>query len=475
VGRAGRPGRGPDRSASSRPLTAPEPDGRRLPAGFLFGAATSAYQIEGGAALGGRTASVWDVLGAVPGRIADGSSGTVAVDHYHHWSDDVAQLADLGVTGYRMSLSWSRLQPHGRGPANPAGVAFYDRLIDRLLSAGIAPFVSLHHRDLPLEVMERGGWLARETTDDFADYTALAAAAIGDRVAAWATIDEPLLETAYGYAVGIDPPGLTLLGGAFQAAHHQLLAHGRAAAVLRSVSTAQIGIVNRHTTVDPARSRAADRIAAGFFDLYHNRQFADPILRGSYPVAILDMPGAGTDVIRDGDLALISAPLDYYGISHAHPTTVAAAPGNTAIPFSLEPGHDMPMSPAGWPIHPESLTRLLVEMDRRYPNLPPMYVTGSGGAFDEEPAAAGSGTDAAAPPDLDRIAYLDDHLAAITAAMTAGCDVRGYFHWSLLDSWEWAEGFTRRFGLIRVDPISLERIPRASFAHYRDLIASHRR
>jgi beta-glucosidase len=315
--------------------------------------------------------------------------------------------------------------------------------------------------------MERGGWLSRTSTDAFADYAAIAADAIGDRVAAWATIDEPVLEMAYGYAIGIDAPGLTLLGGAFQATHHQLLAHGRAVAALRSGSAAPIGIVNRHTTVDTAGRGSAARAAARFYDLYHNRQFADPILLGRYPDAILGMPGAATEVVHDGDLAAISAPLDYYGVSYAHPTVVAAAPGNSAVPFSLEPGTGMPMSPAGWPIHPESLTRLLVDLVRRYPTMPPVYVTGSGAAFDD-------GSDAAAAPDLERIAYLDGHLAAISAAIRAGCDVRGYFHWSLLDTWEWAEGFTRRYGLVRVDPASLERSPRASFAHYRWLIAAGR-
>ena len=419
--------------------------------------------------MGGRTPSIWDVYGAAPGRIADGSSGAVAVDHYHRWPSDLTLLTDLGVGAYRMSLSWSRLQPHGRGPANPAGIDFYDRLVDRLLDAGIDPFVSLDHWDMPLEVMELGGWLTRATADAFADYAQLAAHALGDRVAAWATVDEPLLEMAYGYAIGIDAPGLTLLGGAFQATHHQLLAHGRAAQVLRSSTAAPIGIVNRHTTVDPVGRNGADRAAARFYDRYHNRQFADPILLGSYPTAILEMPDAGIDVIRDGDLATISAPLDYYGISFAHPTVVGAAPGNSSIPFSLEVRPGTAMSPAGWPIHPESLTRLLVELDRRYPNLPPVYVTGSGGAFDDEPTGTG-----ATAPDLPRIAYLDGHLAAIAAAVAAGCDVRGYFHSALLDSWEWAEGFTRKFGLVQVDPSTLERTPRASFAHYRELIASYR-
>ena len=437
---------------------------RALPEGFVFGTAGSAYQLEGAAAVGGRTPSMWDVFGALPGRIADGSTADVAVDHYHRWEADLALLAELGVGASRMSLSWSRIQPKGAGPANPAGLAFYDRVIDGLLEHGIAPFVGLHHWDMPLEVMERGGWLARETADAFADYVALAADAFGDRVDSWSTLTDPLVQTAYGYALGIDAPGLTLLGGAFQATHHQLLAHGRAVEMLRQRTRGSVGIVNHHTTVSPAGRSAADRAAARFYDAYHNQQFTDPILAGKYPATILTMPGAAADVIRDGDLQLISAPLDFYGVSYSHPTVIAAVPDNASIPFSLEVPSGARLTDAGWPIDPASLTAVLVDLHRRYPALPPVFVTGAGGAFDDR-----IGTDEILP-DSDRIAFLDDHLDAVAAAVEQGCDVRGYFHWSLLDSWEWAEGFSRHFGLVRVDPDTLDREPRASFAHYRELI-----
>ncbi len=435
-----------------------------LPVGFSFGVANSALQIEGAAAIGGRTPSMWEVFAAAPGRIADGSSGVVAIDHYHRWERDLQLLGDLGATAYRLSLSWSRIQPHGAGPAGPVGIAFYDRLIDRLLDGGIAPFVGLHHWDMPLELMELGGWLSRDTADAFADYVELAATAFGDRVTAWTTVNEPLVHMAYGYAVGIDAPGLTMLGAAFQATHHQLLAHGRAVEVLRSTARGSVGIINHHTCVDPAGQHADDIAAARFYDAYHNRQFADPILLGKYPQSILAMPGAATEIIADGDLALISAALDFYGVSYAHPTVIAAAPDNRSIPFSLEVLDDAPLTAGGWPNHPESLTRVLTELRARYPTLPPVYVTGIGGAYDDEQI------DGTVQPDLHRIAYLDGHLQAIAAAVRQGCNIRGYFHWSMFDSWEWAEGFTRRFGLVRVDPDSLEREPRASFAHYRDRI-----
>ena len=437
---------------------------RLPPKGFVFGTAGSAYQVEGAAGVDGRTPSMWDVFGALPGRIVDGSTADVAVDHYHRWESDLALLADLGVGAHRMSLSWSRIQPTGAGPANPSGLAFYDRVIDRLLEFGIAPFVGLHHWDMPLEVMERGGWLARDTADAFAEYAALAADAYGDRVDSWATLTDPLVQTAYGYALGIDAPGLTLLGGAFQAAHHQLLAHGRAVEVLRERTRGSVGIVNHHTAVSPAGRSAADRAAARFYDSYHNRQFTDPILSGHYPATILTMPGAAIDVIRDGDLSVISAPLDFYGVTYAHPTVIAAVPANASIPFSLEVPAGAALTDAGWPVDPPSLTAVLVDLHRRYPALPPVFVTGAGAAFDDRSDAG------AVQPDTDRITFLDDHLDAVAAAVEQGCDVRGYFHWSLLDSWEWAEGFSRHFGLVRVNEDTLGREPRASFAHYRDLI-----
>ncbi len=447
----------------------------KLPAGFTFGVTTSATQVEGAAEVGGRTPSIWDVFAGVPGRIADDSSPAVAIDHYHRWDSDLALLKLLGTTAYRFTLSWSRLQPTGRGGADPRGVGFYDRVLDLLLDNGIAPSVGLHHADLPLELMEEGGWLLRSTADAFAEYASLAAAAFGDRVAAWSTVDEPFSQLAYGYAVGIDAPGLTLLGGAFQATHHLLLAHGQASRVLRSETSGAVGIVNDHTAVRPAHRTGADRIAATFYDAYHNRQFADPVLLGHYPPAVLEMDGAATDVVQDGDLATISGPLDFYGVSFSHPVTVGAAPDNARIPFSLEVPPGAPLTAAGWPAQPEALTDVLTELSRRYPELPPVIVVGSGAAFDDGRTVAPGGADPGRPaPDSDRIAWIDGALAAIAAAVGRGSVVTGYFHRSLLDSWEWTEGFTRRFGLVKVDPVSLDRTPRASFDHYRRLIRSHR-
>ncbi len=453
----------------------------RLPTGFDFGVTSTAAQVEGAAGDNGRTPSIWDVFAGVPGRIVDGSSPAVAVDHFHCWKTDLALLQALGVTSYRFTLSWSRLQPTGRGAADPRGVAFYDRLLDRLLDYCITPFVGLHQADMPLELMEDGGWLVRSTAEAFADYTALAAAALGDRVAAWSTVDEPLTELAYGYAVGIDAPGLTLLDGAFQAAHHQLLAHGLATAVLRSAVPGAVGIVNDHTAVRPAGRGAAARIAAGRYDAYHNRQFADPVLLGRYPPALLDMPGAATDVIADRDLALIGAPLDFYGVGFTHPVTVGAAPENARIPFTMEVAPGSARTAAGWPDEPGSVAEVLAMLTRRYPAMPPMVVIGGGAAFDDpgpdEPASGGTAgrAEPASPvPDDARSAWIDGVLGGIADAVAAGSVVTGYFHRSLLDSWEWTEGFTRTRGLVGVEPDTLERRPRASFQHYRRLIERHR-
>ena len=448
------------------------PDDRppQLPSGFRFGVATTAAQVEGAADDDGRTPSIWDVFAGAPGRITDGSSPAVAVDHYHRWAGDLSLAKTMGVGVFRMTLSWSRLQPTGRGAPNPRGVAFYDRLLDRLLGDGIAPHVGLHHADMPLELMEEGGWLVRSTADAFAEYAALAAAAFGDRVAAWSTVDEPLTQLAYGYAVGLDAPGLTLLDGAFQAAHHQLLAHGMAAAVLRSTASGAIGIVNDHTVVRPARRTGADRVAAQCYDAYHNRQFADPVLLGRYPEQLLHMPDVPTDVIHEGDLELIAAPLDFYAVGYSHPVTVSAAPGNARIPFSLEVPPGARLTAAGWPDDPAAMTDLLIDLNRRYPALPPVLVIGTGAAFADTATGAAPADPGAVPPDPDRIAWIDGALAGIAAAIAQGCDVTGYVHRSLLDSWEWTEGFTRSFGLVRVDPATLERRPRASFDHFRHVI-----
>ncbi len=440
-----------------------------LPPAFLFGAATSATQIEGGSTALGRTPSIWDVYAALPGRIADGSTPDVAADEIHRWADDVALLAELGVGAYRFSLSWPRLQPTGTGPAGSAGVAYYDRLVDALLAASLQPHVALHHWDMPLPVMEDGGWLIRDTAERFAEYTGLAVRALGDRVASWTTLDEPVLHTALGYGVGIDAPGLTLLGGAFQAAHHQLLAHGRAVQVLRAETTAPVGIVNHHTLAVPASDARADVAAARFYDAYHNHQFAGPVLAGRYPALVRRMPGAPDDVVLDGDLELISAPLDLYGVCWSHPTVVAAAPENPRIPFSLETLPGVPVSDAEIPVHPGSLTTLLADLRERYPSLPPVHVVDNGFARLDARDEVG-----ALRPDLERAAYVVDHVDAVAGAIERGVDVRAYHYRPLVDGWEWADGFTRHYGLAGLGD-DRERLPRESFRRYRELIARHRR
>ncbi len=443
-----------------------------LPPGFVFGVATSAAQTEGAAEVGGRGPSVWDAFARVPGAIADGSDPSLAVDHFHRWREDVALLADLGVDAYRFSLSWSRLLPGGRGPANPSGIDFYSRLIDALVERGIAPWVTLFHWDMPVEIMQGGGWLDRSGVDAFTEFVSVAAAAFGDRVAAWMTLNEPVVHTGFGYALGIDAPGLTLLGGAFQAAHHQLLAHARAVQVLRATPglVGDVGIVNNHTVVRPASDRDEDLLAAGMYDLYHNGQYAQPVLAGGYPEALAMLPGAAWECIHDGDEAEIATPLDFYGVNYYQPTTVAAAPDNPNLPFTFVDPTDGPVTASGWPVDPAALTDLLERLRGDYPEMPPIYITENGCAYDDVIGDGGAMAD-----DTERIDYLDTHLAAVAAAVAAGVDVRGYFHWSLMDNWEWAEGFTQRFGLVRIDPATLDRTPRASFAHYRTLIAEHRR
>ncbi len=432
---------------------------------FEFGISTSALGIEGAAAEQGRGDSIWDTIAAVPGRIADGTSGAAAIDHFHRYPADIALLRALGVDAYRFSVSWSRIQPGGTGPANPAGLDFYDRLVDALLDAGIDPWVTVYHWDLPTGRMMRGGWLDRDTADALGDLAAIVVDRIGDRVRRWTTMADPLVHMAYGHALGVDAPGLTLLDDAFASTHHLLLGHARVREALSAGGSALIGIANHHTAVRPASDSADDRAAARLYDSYHNQQFTEPILLGRYPRLLQPLVDRHRSLIREGDLRAISAPLDFYGVDYFHPTTVAAAPGNTTIPFALTVMPDVPVTEFDWPVHPESLTAVLVGLGRRYPRLPPLFVTENGAAYADTPDGA---------PDEARIAYLAGHLGAVDDAVAAGADVRGYFHRGLTDAWEGAEGLTRQFGLVAVDPAGLGRTPRASYEFFRRVIERHR-
>ncbi|GGK45304.1 beta-glucosidase [Streptomyces flaveus] len=439
-------------ASDARGATNPVP---QFPDGFLWGVSTSAHQIEGAADK--REPSVWDAFTEEPGRIKDGSTAAVACDHYHRYPEDVALLHDLGVGAYRFSISWPRV-------LSPGGLDFYDRLVDELVAAGIRPVPTLFHWDLPLAVDKEGGWLNRDTAERFAEYAAVVAERLGDRITKWITLNEPAEHTLLGHALGTHAPGKQLMFDALPAAHHQLLAHGLAVRALRAAGVTDIGIANSHGPTWPASDEAADVEAAGFYDLLLNRLFADPVLLGQYPEGLGElMPG---DV--DADLKVIAEPLDWYGINYYAPTRVGAPQGAdiqfggftlpAELPFSVREIEGYPVTDFGWPVAPEGLTELLTSFRDRYGDrLPPIVITENGCSYE--------GID-----DQERIAFLDGHLRALHRALEAGVDVRGYFVWSLLDNFEWAEGYARRFGLVHVDFDTLERTPKASYGWLRDVL-----
>ncbi len=444
-----------------------------LPAGFELGASTASYQVEGAVKEDGRGVSIWDTFCAEPGRIVDGSNGDVACDHYHRYPEDVALMAGLGLDGYRFSIAWPRVQPEGSGRLNPKGLAFYDRLVDTLLEAGVAPMATLYHWDLPQALEDNGGWLNRDTADRFAEYATVIAMKLADRVAHWTPVNEPNVVTLLGYGLGMHAPGKTLMFDAVPAAHHLLLGHGRAVQALRASGAASVGSANNHAPVWPGTSAEtatdADRQAADLYDALWNRLFADPILLGRYPDGFAElMPGPVED-----DLALIGQPLDFYGVNYYNPMRIGApaedAPDTpfSGLPFSVHPVEGYPTTAFGWPVVPDGLRELLVSLKERYADaLPPIRITENGCAYDDP--ATGPG------PDPERIDYLDSHLRAVTRAVAEGVDVRGYYTWSLMDNFEWAEGYTKRFGLVHVDYDTQKRTPRDSYGWYRSLIAAQK-
>ena len=440
-----------------------------FPSGFLWGVATAAYQIEGAVAADGRGDSVWDTFGRQPGVISGGHTGDVATDHYHRWPEDVALMADLGITAYRFSIGWPRVQPGGTGPANPAGLDFYDRLTDALLAAGIMPVPTLYHWDLPQPLEDEGGWLNRDVARRFADYAGLAAGRLADRIGMWITLNEPFVVTAFGYALGIHAPGKALMLDALPTAHHQLLGHGLATAALRAAGAREVLITNNYSPAWPASDSEVDVAAARACDALQNRMFTDPVLVGRYPdLGAFGIGPDGLSCVRDGDLAAISAPVDGLGVNYYMPTRLSALPGSP-LPFQLEPIPGYPVTAFGWPVIPAGLTETLTTLRERYGSaLPPVYVTENGCSQADVVAADGT------VDDQGRIGYLDGHIRAVHAAIGAGVDVRGYFEWTFTDNFEWSEGFRQRFGLVYTDFETQRRIPKASFAWYRDLIAAQR-
>ena len=436
-----------------------------FPDDFEFGVCSSAYQIEGAAAIDGKGQSIWDVFSHQLKTINDGTTGDIGPDHYHHLDEDIALLRRLGVTSYRCSISWSRLQPNGRGALNQAGIDFYDRLFDGLLEAGISPMVSLYDWDLPnaLQVPAQG-WLNRDTAGHFADYVSLAMGRYVDRVDKWSPIYSPNTHDLIGHAVGEHAPGRLLGMASFQAGHHLNLARSRAISVLRTLGAKEIGTDQNHQLTYPASDDEADQRTAGFLNDLWNDFYVHPLLLGSYPESTCDLLGGA---VLDGDLEEIQQPIDFFGVGYNGPMMVGAAPAGSEVPFERRPFPGVPKNSLGWPNMPSGMYDMLIHLKKTYPDLPPIHVTENGYPGDVPFSSDGT------IRDQERIDYLSAHLGVVAEAIADGVDVRGYFANAFLDGFFWEFGLDSRFGLVHVDFDTLERIPKQSFKWYADFIRSH--
>ncbi|MFF1383899.1 GH1 family beta-glucosidase [Arthrobacter sp. NPDC058288] len=462
-----------------------------FPQDFLWGAATAAYQIEGAAHVDGRQDSIWDTFARLPGAVADGHNGDEACDHYRRYAEDVSLMKHLNMKAYRFSTSWARCMPDGVTP-NSEGIRFYSRLVDELLAAGITPWLTLYHWDLPQSLEDNGGWTNRDTAYRFAEYAATMHAALGDRVRIWTTLNEPWCSAFLGYAAGIHAPGRQDPRAGLAAAHHLLLGHGLAARELRRLDPdATLGITLNLTVADPRDPASeSDRDAARRIDGQFNRIFLDPILKGEYPSDLLaDVADLGlAERIQDGDLAIISTPLDLLGVNYYHGESVTKDPAEhpdpagaevaavrpVSSPFVAADGarsvpRGLPVTGMGWEVQPEGLRRLLNRLQLEYtgPAGIPVFITENGAAYDDVPNEAGF------VDDQDRIGFFAAHLRAVHDAMGDGVDVRGYLAWSFLDNFEWSFGYHQRFGLVRVDYRTQERIPKASALWYSSVAAEN--
>jgi beta-glucosidase len=437
-----------------------------FPKNFLWGAATSSYQIEGGWDADGRSPSIWDTFCRQPGKVVGGDSGDVACDSYHRWSDDVGLLKTLGVGAYRFSVSWSRVLPQGRGRANPAGLAYYHRLVDGLLAAGIRPFCTLYHWDLPQVLQDEGGWENRATIDAFVEYADLMFREFHGKIDLWITFNEPFCSSFVGNYMGVHAPGKTDLQAATTVAHHHLVAHGRTVSRFRELTAAgrasgTIGIAPNITWAQPYTDTEADRLACLRPIQWSWDWFLDPICFGTYPehLATWLATWGARPPVEAGDLQAIAQPIDFVGgnyyaasVNRHDPTPAGGLLSSTQVDLGWE------KSDIGWPLTPWGFTDSLARIAQKYPNLP-VYITENGICLD-------------ALDDQRRIVYLDQHLRALARAIDQGVDVRGYMAWSLLDNFEWAEGYAKRFGLVAVDFATGQRTPKPSYAWYRAFISA---
>lgn len=440
---------------------------RRFPDGFLWGAATSAYQVEGSPLADGAGPSNWHRFSRRPGAIAGGDTGDVACDHYARFRDDVALMRELGLTAYRFSVSWSRVLPAGRGPVNERGLDFYRRLVDALREAGIRPFPTLYHWDLPAALDDRGGWTNPDVASWFADYARVLYASLDGPVEDWTTLNEPWVVVDGGYVHGTLAPGRSDLFAAVGAARNLMRAHGEAVRAYRADGRHRIGLVVNVEPKDPASDSPEDAAAVARSDAYMNRQFLDPALLGTVPRELAEVYGEAWEEPTSRQLDEMRAPLDFLGLNYYTRGVVRHDPSDWPERASRVPQPGKTLTEMGWEVFPEGLRRTLVWLTGRY-GRPALHVTENGAAFYDPPLALAS-----PHPDPLRVAYLRDHLRAAREAIADGVDLRGYFAWSLLDNLEWSAGFSRRFGIVHVDRQTQERTPKESARFYAGVIATN--
>ena len=438
-----------------------------FPKNFVWGTATSSYQIEGAWNQDGKGESIWDRFSHTPGKIENGDHGDVACDHYHRWREDIALMKDLGLNAYRFSISWPRILPEGRGRVEMAGIDFYSRLVDGLLEAGIEPYITLYHWDLPQALEDQGGWPARFIVDDYVNYADVVSKALGDRVKKWITLNEPWVSAFVGYLEGRHAPGVKDLSAAVAASHHLLLSHGMAVPVIRrNVSGAVVGITLNMSPIEPASPSAADRDAAAFRDGYINRWFLDPLTGRGYPQDVADQWDSDLAFVQPGDLARIAVPIDFIGVNYytRHIARSAKVAEEANRPVLVKPNPET--TEMGWEVFPyglyKTLGRLYFDYDFRS-----IYITENGAAFPDQVDVDGQVNDA------HRLSYLQRHLEMVHKAIEAGIPVDGYFYWSLLDNFEWGYGYRPRFGIIRVDFDTLERTLKQSALFYKEVIGNN--
>jgi len=460
----------------------------KFPEGFLWGAATAAYQVEGAVHDGGRGLSIWDTFSHSPGRTLNGDNGDVACRHYERLDEDLALIKDLGIKAYRFSIAWPRVQPDGKGPANQAGLDFYRRLVAGLRDQGTMPVATLYHWDLPQVLEDGGGWTVRETAERYGEYVAMAAAALGDEVGLWITLNEPWCSGWLGYGVGAHAPGISDVSQSLRATHHLLLGHARGVEVLRRDSKAPVGITLNLGEAQPASDHPLDVAAARVADGNLNRMYLEPLFKGAYPDDMIELfaaQGHSMDAVQPGDMEQISRPVDFLGVNY-YKTEVVASPQRAeearragflppvaeqaaagSILGAVEVGRpEYERTAVNWEVDPAGLTRILVRVRDEYTTVP-VYVTENGCAQHDYRGPDG------AVHDSSRTRYIERHVRAVGDALAQGVDVRGYFVWSLMDNFEWALGYSMRFGITWVDYPTGERVPKDSYRWYQKVVAAN--